>query len=109
MASQFIRTGRSGFSELGLFDKNGNRISGFVEAKVADAMRGGLLFAGTPDQVYHQIVDFYDTIGGFGVLQMMAHAGTMSHEDTVESLTLFAKEVMPRLEEYHASRQMAAE
>jgi alkanesulfonate monooxygenase SsuD/methylene tetrahydromethanopterin reductase-like flavin-dependent oxidoreductase (luciferase family) len=109
LASQFHRTGRAGFSELGLFDKNGNRISGFVEAKVADAMHGGLLFAGTPDQVYRQIVDFYETIGGFGVLQMMAQAGTMSHEDTVESLTLFAKEVMPRLEEYHASRQMAAE
>jgi alkanesulfonate monooxygenase SsuD/methylene tetrahydromethanopterin reductase-like flavin-dependent oxidoreductase (luciferase family) len=109
LASQFKRTGRAGFSELGLFDKDGNRIVGFVEATVADAMRGGLLFAGTPDQVYRQIIEFYETIGGFGVLQMMAHAGTMSHEDTVDSLTLFAKEVMPRLEEYYATRRLAAE
>jgi alkanesulfonate monooxygenase SsuD/methylene tetrahydromethanopterin reductase-like flavin-dependent oxidoreductase (luciferase family) len=109
LAGQFLRTGRAGFSELGLFDKDGTRVSGFVEATVADAMRGGLLFAGTPDQVYRQIVEFYETIGGFGVLQMMAHAGTMSHEDTTDSLTLFAKEVMPRLEEYYATRRLAAE
>jgi len=108
LASQFKRTGRAGFSELGLFDKNDNRISGFVEATVDDAMRGGLLFAGTPDQVYRQIVAFFETVGGFGVLQMMAQAGTMSHEDTVDSLSLFAKEVMPRLEEYYAARKMAA-
>ncbi|HXE17301.1 MAG TPA: LLM class flavin-dependent oxidoreductase [Stellaceae bacterium] len=108
LANQFKRTGRAGFSELGLYDRNDRRISGFVEANVDDAMRGGLLFAGTPDQVYRQIVEFYETIGGFGVLQMMAQAGTMSHEDTVDSLTLFAREVMPRLEEYHASRKLAA-
>jgi alkanesulfonate monooxygenase SsuD/methylene tetrahydromethanopterin reductase-like flavin-dependent oxidoreductase (luciferase family) len=109
LASQFKRTGRAGFSELGLYDKNDNRICGFVEAEVADAMRGGLLFAGTPDQVYRQIVEFDQAIGGFGVLQMMAQAGTMSHEDTTDSLTLFAREVMPRLEDYHAARRMAAE
>jgi alkanesulfonate monooxygenase SsuD/methylene tetrahydromethanopterin reductase-like flavin-dependent oxidoreductase (luciferase family) len=109
LASQFKRTGKAGFSELGLFDRDGKRISGFVEAGVADAMRGGLLFAGTPDQVYRQIVAFYEAIGGFGVLQMMGQAGTMSHTDTVDSLTLFAKEVMPRLEDYHATRLMAAE
>jgi hypothetical protein len=30
---------------------------------------------------------------------MMGHAGPMMHEDTVENLTLFAKEVYPRLKE----------
>ena len=28
---------------------------------------------------------------------MMGHAGPMSHEDTVDHLTLFAQEVYPRL------------
>jgi alkanesulfonate monooxygenase SsuD/methylene tetrahydromethanopterin reductase-like flavin-dependent oxidoreductase (luciferase family) len=109
LAGQFKRTGNAGFSELGLFDKHGARISGFVDATVADTMRSGLLFAGTPDQVYRQIVEFYEEIGGFGVMQMMAQAGTMSHADTVDSLTLFAKEVLPRLEEYHAAHRLAAE
>ena len=32
----------------------------------------------------------------------------MDHEDTVESMTLFATEVMPRLEDFHATAQLAA-
>jgi hypothetical protein len=35
-----------------------------------------------------------------GNLLMMGHAGPMSHADTVDNLTLFAKEVMPRLKAY---------
>jgi hypothetical protein len=35
-----------------------------------------------------------------GNLLMMGHAGSMTHADTVDNLTLFAKEVMPRLKEY---------
>jgi hypothetical protein len=30
----------------------------------------------------------------------MGHAGFLSHEDTVSNLTVFAKEVMPRLKTY---------
>ena len=59
-----------------------------------------ILFCGTPDQVYEQIVDFCEYCGGMGNLLMMGHAGSMSHADTVENLTLFAREVMPRLKEY---------
>jgi hypothetical protein len=39
---------------------------------------------------------------------MMAQAGSMSHEDTCDSLRLFAKYVKPRLEEFYASRSVAA-
>ena len=35
-----------------------------------------------------------------GHLIMTSHAGSLSHEDTVDNLTLFAKEVLPRLKEY---------
>ena len=34
------------------------------------------MYAGTPDQVFAQIVDFYEHVGGFGNLLMMCHAGT---------------------------------
>jgi hypothetical protein len=67
---------------------------------VQDLIDAGILFCGTPDQVYAQIVEFCEYCGGMGNLLMMGHAGAMSHADTVDNLTLFAKEVMPRLAEY---------
>jgi hypothetical protein len=35
-----------------------------------------------------------------GNLLMMGQAGFMTHGDTVDNLTLFAREVLPRLMEY---------
>ena len=61
---------------------------------VQDLIDAGIMFCGTPDQVYEQIVDFFEHCGGMGNLLMMGHAGPMSHADTVENLTLFAKEVI---------------
>jgi alkanesulfonate monooxygenase SsuD/methylene tetrahydromethanopterin reductase-like flavin-dependent oxidoreductase (luciferase family) len=108
-ARMLATTGKIGFSDHALFDRNGERICAFTEAQPQDAIAGGLLFAGNPDQVYQQIVDFYEAVGGFGHLQMMAQAGTMNNKDTTDSLRLFAKEVMPRLDDYAASSRMAAE
>jgi alkanesulfonate monooxygenase SsuD/methylene tetrahydromethanopterin reductase-like flavin-dependent oxidoreductase (luciferase family) len=59
----------------------------------------GLMFVGTPDDVFRQIQRFHDDVGGFGNLLMMGQAGTLGHDETVENLTLFSKEVMPRLRE----------
>ena len=42
---------------------------------------------------------FYDHVGGFGHLLMMGQGGLISHEDTVDNLTMFSKEVLPRLAE----------
>ena len=109
LAQAYKQSGGTAFRDQHIYTKEGKRLSTFAKSSVQDAMGGGLLFAGTPDQVYAQIVDFYEAVGGFGVLQMMAQAGSMNHADTSDSLQLFAKEVMPRLEEYHATRQMAAE
>jgi hypothetical protein len=69
-------------------------------ASVQELIDAGILFCGTPDQVYDQIVDFCDYCGGMGNLLMMGHAGPMAHADTVDNLTLFAREVMPRLKAY---------
>jgi alkanesulfonate monooxygenase SsuD/methylene tetrahydromethanopterin reductase-like flavin-dependent oxidoreductase (luciferase family) len=66
---------------------------------VEDAIEAGLVFAGTPDDVWHQLKDFYDHVGGFGHLLMMGQGGLISHDDTVANLTLFSKEVLPRLTE----------
>ncbi|MGD9803584.1 MAG: LLM class flavin-dependent oxidoreductase [Hyphomicrobiaceae bacterium] len=59
----------------------------------------GVLFAGDPDMVYNQIRDFYGYAGGLGNLLMMAQGGWLDHANTVENLTLFSKEVLPRLAE----------
>jgi alkanesulfonate monooxygenase SsuD/methylene tetrahydromethanopterin reductase-like flavin-dependent oxidoreductase (luciferase family) len=81
------------------FTKDGRSIS-MHHATVQDLIDAGILFCGTPDQVYRQIVDFTDYCGGMGNLLMMGHAGFLSHEDTVSNLTIFSKEVMPRLKAY---------
>jgi alkanesulfonate monooxygenase SsuD/methylene tetrahydromethanopterin reductase-like flavin-dependent oxidoreductase (luciferase family) len=81
------------------FTKDGRAIN-MHHGSVQDLIDAGILFCGTPDQVYEQIVDFCEYCGGMGNLLMMGHAGFLSHEDTVGNLTLFAKEVMPRLKEY---------
>jgi alkanesulfonate monooxygenase SsuD/methylene tetrahydromethanopterin reductase-like flavin-dependent oxidoreductase (luciferase family) len=65
-----------------------------------DLVDAGVLFCGTPDEVYAQIVDFCEYCGGMGNLLMMGQAGHLNHADTVDNLTLFAKEVLPRLQAY---------
>jgi alkanesulfonate monooxygenase SsuD/methylene tetrahydromethanopterin reductase-like flavin-dependent oxidoreductase (luciferase family) len=67
---------------------------------VQDLIDAGVMFCGTPDEVYDQIVDFTEYCGGMGNLLMMGQAGYLTHEDTVSNLTLFAEEVLPRLREY---------
>lgn len=59
----------------------------------------GMVFAGTPDKVYRQIADFNHFVGGADNLIMMAQGGSLTHEETCDSLRLFANEVLPRLRE----------
>jgi alkanesulfonate monooxygenase SsuD/methylene tetrahydromethanopterin reductase-like flavin-dependent oxidoreductase (luciferase family) len=81
------------------YTKDGRPVD-MYKGDVQDLIDAGVLFCGTPDQVYEQIVAFCEYCGGMGNLLMMGHAGRMSHEDTMGNLTLFAKEVLPRLKEY---------
>jgi alkanesulfonate monooxygenase SsuD/methylene tetrahydromethanopterin reductase-like flavin-dependent oxidoreductase (luciferase family) len=57
----------------------------------------GVVFAGTPDQVYDQITNFTDSIGGLGHLLLMQQGGHLNAEDTRDSLTLFGTKILPRL------------
>lgn len=68
-------------------------------AGVEEFIDAGLAFAGTPDMVYRQIREFHDHVGGFAHLLIMGQGGHISHRDTVANLTMFAKEVLPRLAE----------
>ena len=69
-----------------------------------DMADGGIMFAGTPDELYDQITSFSNRAGGIGHLLMLGQAGYLSHEETVDSMTLFANEVAPRLREYARSK-----
>ncbi len=64
----------------------------------------GVLMYGTPDQVFEQIKRFYGRVGGFGQLLMMQQAGFVTHDEVVKSMTLFAREVYPRVKEEFAFR-----
>ena len=74
-----------------------------MQATLDDQMARGNVFCGTPDQVYEQIKAFYDYSGGFGHLLMMSQAGHLSFEQTHRSMTLFSRDVYPRLKELTAS------
>jgi alkanesulfonate monooxygenase SsuD/methylene tetrahydromethanopterin reductase-like flavin-dependent oxidoreductase (luciferase family) len=76
------------------------RVIDMRNASIQDLIDAAILFCGTPDQVYRQIIEFVDYAGGLGHLLSMGQAGFLSHADTVDSLTLFGKEVLPRLKAY---------
>ena len=78
--------------------RNGREVD-VGKATVDEFIDAGIAFAGTPDMVYDQMKAFYDHVGGFGHLLMMGQGGHISHADTVDNLTIFSKEVLPRLGE----------
>jgi alkanesulfonate monooxygenase SsuD/methylene tetrahydromethanopterin reductase-like flavin-dependent oxidoreductase (luciferase family) len=70
-----------------------------IGVSAEQAMARGILFAGSPDTVYRQIMDFYDTVGGFGHLVMVGRSGFLTHAEAEKGIKLFARELLPRLRE----------
>jgi alkanesulfonate monooxygenase SsuD/methylene tetrahydromethanopterin reductase-like flavin-dependent oxidoreductase (luciferase family) len=66
---------------------------------VEKAVEAGIMFAGTPDQVFRQIERHYRHVGGYGHLLIMGQAGFLEHDETVAGIRTFAREVYPRLKE----------
>jgi alkanesulfonate monooxygenase SsuD/methylene tetrahydromethanopterin reductase-like flavin-dependent oxidoreductase (luciferase family) len=66
----------------------------------AEMAEGGILFSGTPDQLYDQMAGFSDKVGGIGHMLMLSQAAYLSHDETVDTMTLFAEQVAPRLRQY---------
>lgn len=64
-----------------------------------DYIDAGIAFVGTPDMVFEQIKAFYEHVGGFGHLMGITSSGFAAKADVLDSITLFANEVMPRLNE----------
>ncbi len=64
---------------------------------------------GTPDQVVDQINRLYELLGGFDHLLLMQQAGALDHASVVRSMTLFAKEVYPRVKDLPRTLPTAAD
>ena len=60
------------------------------------AIARGLMFAGNPDTVHRQILEFQEKAGKFEHLVLACRSGFMTHEEANKGLKLFAKEVLPR-------------
>jgi alkanesulfonate monooxygenase SsuD/methylene tetrahydromethanopterin reductase-like flavin-dependent oxidoreductase (luciferase family) len=88
-------------------DRHGNPVDQ-ITATIDQLIESGTCFAGTPDDVYDQIKTLSDSVGGFGNLLMFGQGGFLDHADTVANITLFAKEVLPRLRELNAEPKNAA-
>ena len=71
-----------------------------------DQAANGILFWGTPDQVYEQLRAFYGSVGGFGNL-IVQMGGTASHDELCDQIQLFSTEVMPRLQKLTARQEAA--
>lgn len=97
-AERNVQMMRGGAAKLGGVNKSGERIAPGKDS-VQDLIDAAVLFCGTPDQVVDQITTFVEHCGGLGNLLMMGQAGTMSHAETESNLTLFANEVLPRLQQ----------
>lgn len=88
-------------------DRHGNPID-HRTATVEQFIDSGTCVAGTPDDVLAQIVDLNRRLGGFGHLLVFGQGGFLDHQDTVANITLFAKEVLPRLRELDPAAKAAA-
>jgi len=79
-------------------DRAGNPID-HRKATVQQFMDTDTVFAGTPDDVFNQIRDFSNRMGGIGHLLFFGQGGFLDHKDTVDNISLFGREVAPRLKD----------
>ncbi len=66
------------------------------------------IFVGSPDTVTRRIREFYDEVGGFGVLLIHAGRDYATPEKRARSMRLFMEEVAPRLRHLDPDQQQAA-
>jgi alkanesulfonate monooxygenase SsuD/methylene tetrahydromethanopterin reductase-like flavin-dependent oxidoreductase (luciferase family) len=68
----------------------------------------GMVIAGDPAQVFEQLSQYYDDIGGFGTLLIGMGKSWGKYDDRCRSMKLFMQEVAPRLAKHAASRSRVA-
>ena len=58
-------------------------------------MAKGLAWVGTPRELTQRVLAFNDEVGGFESASLQVNFNTISREDALRSMHLFAREVMP--------------
>ena len=61
--------------------------------------RGLMSFIGSPDTVVKQLKEFHDQ-SGVGVVDFAFQQTGISHQEVLQELELFGKEVLPRMQEF---------
>jgi alkanesulfonate monooxygenase SsuD/methylene tetrahydromethanopterin reductase-like flavin-dependent oxidoreductase (luciferase family) len=62
----------------------------------------GAVYCGDPDTVYNGIKSFYDEVGGFGMLMLVAGKDWGTEEQRARSMRWFMEDVAPRLAQLDA-------
>ncbi len=99
-APQFLRVpGYMTTDEYATMVQGGSRREGQGQrdSGVQGLIDNGILFCGTPDVVVQQIEQHYERTGGYGHLIILGQYGQSQHAETMRSIELFGKEVLPKL------------
>lgn len=67
------------------------------EGGIQSLIDNGIMFCGTPETVVHQIEEHYERSGGYGHLIILGQYGKSQHAETMRSIDLFGREVLPKL------------
>jgi alkanesulfonate monooxygenase SsuD/methylene tetrahydromethanopterin reductase-like flavin-dependent oxidoreductase (luciferase family) len=93
VVSRAIQAARAGEA----FDLR-NILAGSVQGDVAGAARG-LNFMGGPDTVVKQLKAFHDQCG-VGVVDLFFQQPSVDHQDVMQEIELFGREVLPQIQEF---------
>jgi hypothetical protein len=85
--------------EKGVTKSASENAAALIEMTAEQAVAQGILFAGNPDTVYRQIMEFQGKAGAFGHLNIIGRSGFLTHQEAIRGIKMFAREVLPRLEE----------
>lgn len=95
---------------------SGRRLDGYIppggtraDVTVDYCIERGAFICGDPDRVYRQVRDFYDEVGGFGVLMLVTGKDWATNQQNARSMRRFMQEVAPRLSALNPARDAAAE
>lgn len=104
-----VRRGQAGVTGSAFQTDREGKPMNYATATVEELIRAGAVFAGTPDQVFEQVRELYEYVGGFGNMLAMMQGGHLNHADTSKSMKLFSQEVLPRLKELKMPQGAAEE
>ncbi len=79
--------------------KDGGGID-IATCSLEDLRNTGMLIWGTPDTVLEKLKEFREGVGGFGHLLFMPDCHRITHDEIMDSVKLYANEVVPRFEDF---------